>query len=534
VETTPRAPDSSERGRRGLGLWIAGVVLAGGLAIAAVWQDFGITWDEPVQAQYGEAVLAYFRSGGEGAGGSDLLDLRYYGPAFELAAALVYSARPESKYEIRHLLIGGMALLAVVGVIPLARRLGGGFAPVFAPLALVALPRFSGHAFNNSKDVPFAALFVWAVAAMLHFGAAPGRWSRALACGLALGAVLALRPGGLPLLLLLLACAAGPALLEGGSPRGVALRLLAILALAWLSMVAPWPWAHQSPVSNPLRAMAFALSFPHTFPVLFEGQVHASDALPRHYLAKFVLVTTPPALLALAGIGVARALCLQWRAPLADRARALLVLELWWLAPLLLPFVRRPNVYDGMRHVLFVLPALALFAAFGAQGLLERVRAGWPRRAAAAALLALCASSLPSLVRLHPYQMTYFNFLVGGVAGAQTRYETDYWLASYKEAAEWINRRAAEAPGGRLRILVAIDRFAWDCAAHYLAPGVEMTALGQVGSRGTLPEPFDYFVATTRYGAHQSFPASPIVHSVGRDGAVFSVIRARAAGRAAP
>jgi hypothetical protein len=159
---------------------------------------------------------------------------------------------------------------------------------------------------------------------------------------------------------------------------------------------------------------------------------------------------------------------------------------------------------------------------------LERVPPGAARRAVAALLFAACAAPLPTLWRLHPYQMTYFNFLVGGLAGADGRYETDYWLASYKEAVEWVNRRAAER-GGRLRILVAIDDYAWDCAAHYLAPGIEMQALAQVQPGGSVPPPFDYFVATTRYGAHQSFAASPVVHTVGRDGATFTVIRARTA-----
>ena len=43
------------------------------------------------------------------------------------------------------------------------------------------------------------------------------------------------------------------------------------------------------------------------------------------------------------------------------------------------------------------------------------------------------------MVRLHPYQYVYFNrLLAGGLASAVTRYETDYWSASYKEGIEWV------------------------------------------------------------------------------------------------
>jgi hypothetical protein len=227
-------------------------------------------------------------------------------------------------------------------------------------------------------------------------------------------------------------------------------------------------------------------------------------------------------------VGFAEAARRQWRAPLAPQARLLALIQLWLFAPLLLSLAVRPNVYDGMRHVLFVLPALALLAGFGGASLLERVPPGAARRACAALLLAACAAPLPTLWRLHPYQMTYFNFLVGGLAGADGRYETDYWLASYKQAIAWVNQRAAER-AAPLRILVAIDSYAWDCAAHHLAPGIEMQALPQARPGGTVPAPFDYFVATTRYGAHRSFAASPVVHEVGRDGATFTVIRARTA-----
>jgi hypothetical protein len=220
-------------------------------------------------------------------------------------------------------------------------------------------------------------------------------------------------------------------------------------------------------------------------------------------------------------------LVVQRRSPLAPDARLLAIIEVWLLAPLLLSLVVRPNIYDGMRHAIFVLPALALLAGHGATALIAWAPPGWPRRSAATLLLAICALPLHAMLRLHPYQMTYFNSLAGGLARAGSRYQTDYWLSSYKEAIEWVNLRAAEREARPVRILVAIDGYAWDCAARYLAPGVEMQAVAQVRPGGAIPEPFDYFVATTRYAAHLGFSASPVVHEIGRDGATFTVIRAR-------
>ncbi len=510
-----------------LRLWTAGLLLAGVMFVLTAYRDYGITWDEPVQARYGEAVLAYFRAGFQGPGFLLDVDLRHYAPGFELLAAAAYSGSPEAKYEIRHLLLGLTALLGALAVIRIASRLGGVFTAVTASLVLVLLPSFTGHAFNNSKDIPFATLFAWAVLALVRFTAEPGRWRHALAGGIALGAALAVRPGGLPMLLGLFALAAGLSTLAGVDRRALALRGLAAWALAWGVMVAPWPWAHQDPLRHPLEAVATAFKFPARFPVLFEGEVVMSDALPRRYLVETLVLTTPPTVLALALVGLAAAVVAQRRAPLAPETRLLTITAAWLFAPLLLSLVVRPNVYDGMRHVLFVLPALALLAGHGAAVLVAWARPGWPRRAAGALLLAICALPLHAMLRLHPYEMTYFNARAGGLARAGSRYETDYWLSSYKEAIEWVNLRAVERGGQPVRILVAIDGYAWDCAAHYLAPGVEMQALPRIQPGGAIPEPFDYFVATTRYAAHLGFSASPVVHQIGRDGATFTVIRAR-------
>lgn len=79
------------------------------------------------------------------------------------------------------------------------------------------------------------------------------------------------------------------------------------------------------------------------------------------------------------------------------------------------------------------------------------------------------ATAFVQHVRLHPYQSTYFNALVGGVAGADGRYETDYWLSRYKEGIERVNARAAGA-GREVTVLVAADPYSSDCAAQLPRP----------------------------------------------------------------
>jgi hypothetical protein len=72
------------------------------------------------------------------------------------------------------------------------------------------------------------------------------------------------------------------------------------------------------------------------------------------------------------------------------------------------------------------------------------LRAWWGvrgERAAYAALAAMVLVIAVKMVELHPYNLVYFNRLVGGLPGAKGRYETDYWGFSYKEALEHLMKR---------------------------------------------------------------------------------------------
>jgi len=502
--------------------------------IQATYRDYGVTWDDAVHARYGELVVDYFRSGFQDRRANDYRKLYTYGTLADVVPALLYRQRPEFKYEIRHFLFALMGLGAVLGVIRIGRLFHDPWVGIYAGVALVMLPRFYGHAFFNCKDIPFACFFTWSVYALCRFVLADGRWISTVSCGLAFAATLAARPGGVPLLLMLLVLATGFGHFARGGGRQLWLRAIVVWAIAWAGMVAFWPWAHQSPLLNPLRAISRSLAFEVSYPVLFEGLQTMSDQLPRYYLAKYLLITTPPFCLVLMLVGLVYGVRSQIRDPSSPVSLACFVIQFWLLAPLLLALVAHPNVYDGLRHVLFILPAVAVLAGIGAASICRVFRRKPYRAAVVAALLLVCALPTFSLVRLHPYQMTYFNGLVGGLKGAAGRYETDYWLSSYKEAIEWINEQASAQPERELSILVAANSLSKACAEYYLAPGISMKTVFSNRIPGQIPAPYTYYVATTRYGVDRSFPHSPIVHSIGRDDAVFTVIRKRSEGQLAP
>jgi hypothetical protein len=262
------------------------------------------------------------------------------------------------------------------------------------------------------------------------------------------------------------------------------------------------------------------------FPVLFAGEVTPSDQLPVTYLVTYLLIATPLPILALAGIGLGGSVREQRRRGLVSVSAVLGLFQLWFLLPLVLYVIVRLNAYDGMRHILFVLPALAFFAAHGVHTAASLLPRG---RSIATALLTLTLLfPVASLIRLHPYQSSYFNVLVGGLGGAAGRYETDYWVSSYREAMLWLNERAEEK-GRPLRVIVSANQLSITAATAYAAPSVKLQRLQVQRKRGPLPQGIDYFVSTTRYMRSENFPEAPIVHRIGRDGATFTLIKGHAA-----
>lgn len=511
-------------------LWI--LLAAAAILMLATFQDYGVTWDEHVQSLYGELVVDYFKSGFKDLRCNSFIDLYLYGPLVEAGCALVYGITGWGKYEVRHFLIACTALLTLYGLWKIAGLFPMQHMALFVSLALLMLPRFYGHMFNNSKDIPFACAFTWAMFTILHLVRGDGKGLRPyIYCGLAIGAALAIRVGGL---LLICFCLAGiifryAAAWKNNSYSKDWIRWCAGFSLmiicAWAIMVACWPWSHEHFLFRPIQAFFAATNFDQTYPVLFNGMVYNSADLPWYYLPKYLLITTPEPLILFSLCGIFAMIVKIFRKWSNNESVIVSMVLLWLFFPLLFVIFKRPNIYDGIRHFIFVLPAVAVACGYGAAIVREKL-ATVLTKPYLATLLVMTLFLLPvkDLVLLHPYQMTYFNSLVGGVGKAWQSYETDYWVSSYKEAAEWINVRKAAAGADKMVVILGANGYSRHCAEYYLDPDIEVQLL--FSGKELIPETFDYYVGTLRYGLSNYFPELPTAHVIGRQGAVYTVIKA--------
>jgi hypothetical protein len=229
-------------------------------------------------------------------------------------------------------------------------------------------------------------------------------------------------------------------------------RLLVIVILGLLGGAVFWPWAQEAPLVRPFQAFLLASSFSWGNPSLFAGQDVAANALPWYYLPTWLGMTLPPVVIAGACLSLAR----LW----GTRTSRLQLGATWAfvLVPAAYAIVRGLTLYDGIRHLFFIVPPIAVLAAAGWDLALSSARA----RAAGAALALLvvgCAEPLIFQFRNHPNQTVYFTPLMGGPRGAFGRYEMDYWGNCVLQAVHWSATQAEQA-----RMPVVVTANAWEIA----------------------------------------------------------------------
>ena len=459
-----RAPAASLR-RLAAAHWpLAAVCVLFLLAGALVVDDYGVALDELDQRAIGNAALDYLAGDGERA--FDQLYSahdRFYGVVFEaplaLAERILGLDDSRDVYLGRHVLTHLFFLAGGVFSYLLVFRLFRS-----RPLAILALllfllhPRLYAHSFFNSKDIPFAAMFMIALC-LSHRAFRRDTLGAFLLCGVGAGLLVNLRITGLLLVAAVLALRAlDLCFASRGAERGRVLLTGAAFALAaGLTYYASLPGLWTDPAGRFAEMARVLSSHPTEGWNLFRGEwLHSRDGPPFDYLPVWVGITTPPAtlLLALAGAGA-----LAWRGVRRPREFLRNAPPRFGLLLIALPVVMAiavvvlgSNIYDSWRHLYFLYAPLLLLAVFGLHGL---CRGRWMRTGAYALAGAAIAVTVVSMVRIHPHQNSYFTALVDRTTPERlaSRYDVNYWNQSARDVLAGI---AADHPSGD--IVFAVPR----------------------------------------------------------------------------
>lgn len=445
------------------------ILLLAAIAIIAslTFKNYGLGWDDYTHAEYAELLLKLYGTGFRDQSALGFVNLYYYGGGFDMAAALLHKVLPLELFETRRLL---GAIVGVIGIgltWRLGRRVGGPVAGLAALVLIALCPAFYGHLFMNPKDMPFAiamVVFMLGLVRLVEEYPSPSVQTIlivGLGAGLAIGCRIL---GGFALVYTMIGFV--PLLIEDIRAQGfreaahrlahVVYVLIPGLIFGYLVMGLIWPWSIVHP-DNPLRALTyFSAFFEKPWKELFNGTPVSVPDMPWSYLPTLFALKLPEAMLAplVAGLALAASSVMRRDVP-ARRKTVLIMIALAATLPLMIAMVKRPALYNGIRHFLFVIPPMAVMAGVGFAWIVERVKRQGTLAAVGASVVFVAALFLPlsEMVRLHPYQYTYFNHVAGTVRAADALYMLDYWGLALKQASdelrEQLEERQEVPPEGR-------------------------------------------------------------------------------------
>jgi hypothetical protein len=279
--------------------------------------------------------------------------------------------------------------------------------------------------------------------------------------------------------------------------------LLAYTIIAIIVMYLTWPYLWTDPIGHLFGSLKAMSAYPWTGGVLFNGIEYSSTALPYSYLPVLlgIQLTEPVWVLSIAGLVVSII-------GLREKRGLIELTVLWFIIPILGFIILHSALYDNFRQIFFILPPVFWMASAA----FEKIKnLKWQ-----IVLVTLCLiPSIAGIIHLHPYEYIYYNSFIGGMNGAQGRFELDYWGISYREAAEYVNEIApansviwVEGPSHLFELYARED------LKMYSDHEVERA------------DHYDYIIATTRYNLDQaSYPDAKIIYRIARGSALLTVIK---------
>lgn len=342
--------------------------------------------------------------------------------------------------------VAGVTLtLATVGAaalsLALAQATRSSLAGAFTWALIMTTPLWIGMSHVNFKDVPVATGLSMLSAGVIfsRVGSSPLiRWFGGTTL-LTIGAIVALgaRIAAWPLILAILVGSCVVFAVADSRQRGwkpllpTLIGSVVALFISLLTIRLTNPFAQLDLMRWLVDSVVVMREYPIDLVVKVAGQDFATGSLPWWYLpawlgAQLPVLTSVALLWGLVAI-LASLIRLRWALPRGVLIRVSPVL----IQGLVLPIgilLAGSVIYDGLRHVLFMIPALASIAGIGI-ATLDRATLPRPKimqGAAAAITVAVVGTSLWASIRWLPYSYAFINPIAGGLH-SERAWELDYW-----------------------------------------------------------------------------------------------------------
>lgn len=505
----------------------------------------GINADDEYQDDYSDRLTAFYTSFGSE---TDQLEIDgksknpynkgkmyYYGGFFDTVtgltnAALGYEKTEQGYHNVRHLWNAIFGCLAMFFTALLAKEMAGWRAAILTLVLMFLSPRFLGHSLMNPKDIPFAMGYVMSLYFMVRLFRHLPAFNWKLALGLAGGMAIAIgtRAGGLIVPSIFGLFAGVHFLMKNGfgglfdfkKVGAYAAQVIGISVAGLLMAVAFWPWAMDSPLSNPFEALGAFEKLEIKIRVLFAGENLMSDKTPSGYVAQWIWRTIPLFTL----VGLVGSVFLLPKVLKKYQPLQVSLLLFAALFPVIYVIYKDSVLHDGWRHLTFAYPAMVVLSTLFFLTLEDLFGAAKNK------ILTYGLYAIVGLMALEPaiyilrnaaFPYTYFNPLAGGISGANGNYETDYWGVGARQALEWMEEEGILSENMEGQVTIA-THFVHPVKLYLAKYGDKVRVIYQRFNQ-RYERPWDYGVFPSRYirGPHLrsgNWPNSRSIHEVTANG----------------
>ncbi|MCY7411170.1 MAG: glycosyltransferase family 39 protein [Chitinophagales bacterium] len=455
-----------------------------------LYNDYGISWDEPVQRELGNASWNYALHNDD-----SLFNLinRFHGPFIEMVEQLPERVLKltdlKEIYLWRHAINYFIFWVGSIFLFLLAFKLFKSNRYAFLSVIILYLtPRIFAHSFYNSKDIPLMIFFIVNVYVLILFIEKPS-FKLASVFSLVTGMAFSIRILGILIpaiaFVIFLIC-----LVNGKCKTQQLKYLLCYLILFPIASYVFYPVLWANPIDGLNSAFSIMSHYPYDDPQLFMGQLIAPQQLPWYYIPVWMAITIPIGwqIFFVIGFFSLTTLILKDSASFFKTQINWIIILAWLLVPYIMILVLKSSVYDEWRHLFFIYPAFILIAVAAFKFLWERSFSFQSKKIGIAfggfvslMIIIQIIGVLSFQIKNHPFENVYFNSIAS--KNVEQKFDLDYWGLSYRQAlAQLVKENKDEtiklcwqnSPGGYNLIWLSqsdgqrIKEVSWDSAAYFI------------------------------------------------------------------
>ena len=421
-----------------------------------IYKDYGITTDEPFQRTSGYYwYLWIINNFFSDYANFDFLKANFskmewsqefknglfleYGVIFDLFAVFIEDIfNLENVYQKKHLLNFLIFFSSSVCFFQLIKyRFKDNFLSFIGVLFYITSPRIFAESFYNSKDIIFMSFTLFAVFFAIKL-LKNYKIKNIILFSLFAALATDVRTMGIFLILLfviffILEC------LEKNSFLKNNFTLFSLLIFSYfLFMYLFWPHLWLNPLDNFLASFQSFKNYSWGGSVLYLGEYVSAQHLPWHYSLVWIAITLPIIYSLLFVLGSFKISFTFFNNFLnidpknfskklwySHNDKIDLFILMYFLVPIVAIIAFGSTLYNGWRHLYFIYPALVYISIFGIKYILSFSFFKNFKYLFCSIIFIFVFINFYNLIKFHPYQNVYFNYLVE--KKANYLFEVDYW-----------------------------------------------------------------------------------------------------------